>query len=201
MTASDDLEPSPSGTDIENPCVDKVNTAMQSPNQPSEGVDWLLPLFIVIYLIVIVVLSNSALKDPSVVSGVFGWIAAILVFPSGIVAFWLRQRHRISYGLLELAIGVYLTAPILFAGLFGTYQNRSIVGIDVFAGLLAIYVVVRALDNIGKGLKKLGTQRSDSPCVLFCKFKKAWKDVKVTNGWRNRILKIRDHWETIFGFD
>jgi hypothetical protein len=87
----------------------------------------------------------------------------------GFAFFWLRDHHRISYGLSEVA-----------AGIFGLYQTSSVGRGDFsadfsssdfrtfqwkvafFATLGAVYIIVRGLDNISQGWKTRKSQATPS---------------------------------------
>ena len=101
------------------------------------------------------------------------WLALALAF-FGIALYGLRERLRLIYGLLELAIGgaILLGAlnswtasagrelvPIVGGGFFHRppegwlqWSTSSVAMLPVVA---AVYIIVRGLDNVGEGLHQL----------------------------------------------
>ena len=81
---------------------------------------------------------------PKVVSfSSFAGLAAV-----GIVVFWLRNRFRMTYGCVESGIGAYTAklsaTPALLDPVKGEFEFLKLVG--------GLYVVVRGMDNIDKGI-------------------------------------------------
>lgn len=75
------------------------------------------------------------------------WGVSIAVFLVGIFLYWVRERFRLGYGVFESAIGVIMASASVPAG-FDYSQLNVTFGIRILSGL---YVIVRGLDNIGKG--------------------------------------------------
>lgn len=71
------------------------------------------------------------------------WMAAPLVAVS-ILFFWLRSRFLTLYGLLELAVAI--------AALLVTINSAAALGTKLISVIGAIYVIVRGLENVTKGL-------------------------------------------------
>lgn len=70
----------------------------------------------------------------------------------GIVLFWYREKFRLSYGTFEFCVGIIMSCYVFFPNF--NYSMLGVTdGIQVIGGL---YVMVRGLDNIGKGI--LGTR-------------------------------------------
>lgn len=89
-------------------------------------------------------------------SGNLAWLSCF-VFTICIVLFWLRERHKLIYGALEAAFAFILiwSAAIKIGLLEGAAINAAAVGNDALYALAgAVYVGVRALDNIGQGIEK-----------------------------------------------
>lgn len=77
----------------------------------------------------------------------------IIGFPIlGLALFWYRENFRLSYGIFEYAVGVIMIYYIFFP----TFNYSNLEVIDGIQILGALYVMVRGLDNIGKGL--IGTR-------------------------------------------
>lgn len=72
-------------------------------------------------------------------------VAGLLVFSS--VLFWIRAWYRLFYGIIEFAAG-------LTFGYQAIFPNPSLTA--TFSALTALYVMVRGLDNIGRGLDPAG---------------------------------------------
>jgi len=89
---------------------------------------------------------------------VWGTLIALPLF--GIVLFWCRQRLRLSYGFLECVVG-FITSGYVFYPNFQYAGMNMIQGVQVLGGL---YVMVRGLDNVGKGIENT-------------KFESRWKKV------------------------
>ncbi len=86
------------------------------------------------------------------VSTITVW-GAMVVFPvMGFFLFWCREKFRLSYGAFEFCVGVIMSYYVLFPTF--NYSGLGMAeGIQILGGL---YVMVRGLDNIGKGV--LGTR-------------------------------------------
>jgi hypothetical protein len=77
---------------------------------------------------------------------VWGTILALPLI--GIGLFWYRERYRLSYGVFEFAVGVFM-AYYIFLPDFDYSKLGTLHAIQVLGGL---YVMVRGMDNIGKGI-------------------------------------------------
>ncbi len=70
----------------------------------------------------------------------------------GLVLFWYRENFRLSYGAFEFCVGVIMSYYVFFPTF--SYSGLGVTeGIQILGGL---YVMVRGLDNIGKGV--IGTR-------------------------------------------
>lgn len=70
----------------------------------------------------------------------------------GLVLFWYRENFRLSYGAFEFCVGVIMSYYVFFPTF--NYSGLGVTeGIQILGGL---YVMVRGLDNIGKGV--IGTR-------------------------------------------
>lgn len=77
------------------------------------------------------------------------WGTIVLLIGLGLALFWFRSRWRLAYGLFEYLVGVVGTVVVFFPA-FDYAQLTTAQGLQVLGGL---YVMVRGLDNIGKGLE------------------------------------------------
>ena len=97
-----------------------------------------------------------------------GWLADSADYPTIAIAVWsvslvavsvmlyrLREQYRAWYGALEFVIAL-AGFSIVLKGLHENYRGSADAPLLARIGFLfaAIYVMVRALDNIGAGLKK-----------------------------------------------
>jgi hypothetical protein len=78
------------------------------------------------------------------------WGTALALPLLGILLFWYRQRYRLSYGVFEFLVGVmmgyFVFLPSFDFKTLGVIQGLQILG--------ALYVMVRGLDNIGRGIEE-----------------------------------------------
>ncbi|MCF5894037.1 PIN domain-containing protein [Aeromonas veronii] len=76
---------------------------------------------------------------------IWGTLIALPVL--GIGLYWYRERFRLSYGVFEFIVGVIMTYYIFFPN-FDYSKIGPVEAIQILGGL---YVMVRGLDNVGKG--------------------------------------------------
>lgn len=77
------------------------------------------------------------------------WGTVLSLTLVGIGLFWYRQHFRLSYGIFEFIIGVTMASYPFFPDF--NYSALNVVqSIQILGGL---YVMVRGLDNVGKGLE------------------------------------------------
>jgi hypothetical protein len=77
---------------------------------------------------------------------------ALSAVPLAVSFYRMRRKHRLWYGLLELAIA----CGLFYATMLGIIQTSSIPVQNVsriLTFMALLYFMVRALDNIGEGLK------------------------------------------------
>ena len=67
----------------------------------------------------------------------------------------MRRRNRLSYGLTELAsaCGLFYVTLVSMANRTPTELSAGLISIRSLTFIALIYFMVRALDNIGEGLK------------------------------------------------
>ena len=81
---------------------------------------------------------------------VWGTILGLPIF--GLALFWYRENFRLSYGVFEISVGFIMSGYAFFPTF--NYSGLGVTeGIQILGGL---YVMVRGLDNIGKGI--IGTR-------------------------------------------
>jgi hypothetical protein len=76
---------------------------------------------------------------------IWGTLIALPVL--GIGLYWYRERFRLAYGVFEFIIGLFMTYYVFFPN-FDYSKIGPVETIQVLGGL---YVMVRGLDNVGKG--------------------------------------------------
>lgn len=92
-----------------------------------------------------IIYSNASYLISTV--SVWGTVLALPLV--GIGLFWYRQRFRLSYGIFEFIVGIMMSGYPFFPDF--NYAALGVVqGIQVLGGL---YVMVRGLDNVGKGIE------------------------------------------------
>lgn len=86
------------------------------------------------------------------VSTITVWGTMIGIPVLGLLFFWYRENFRLSYGAFEFFVGVIISYYVFFPNF--DYSNLGVnEGIKILGGL---YVMVRGLDNLGKGI--IGTR-------------------------------------------
>jgi len=91
------------------------------------------------------------------------WGTIICLPIIGVFLFRYRERDRLSYGIFEFIVGFLIACHVLFPS-FDYSQLHLPEGIKIIGGL---YVMVRGLDNIGKGV--IGTRLESRWRKLFYK--------------------------------
>ncbi len=77
---------------------------------------------------------------------VWGTVVAIPLI--GVGLFWYREHFRLSYGVFEFFVGLIMSYYVFFPSF--DYSSMGLAeGIQLLGG---IYVMVRGLDNVGKGI-------------------------------------------------
>jgi rRNA-processing protein FCF1 len=96
------------------------------------------------------VLGNFIYANLSYLVATFSVWGTLVALPTlGILLYWCRQKYRLSYGVFEFAVGMSMAYYVFFPS--GGYSKLTVVqGIQILGGL---YVMVRGLDNIGKGVE------------------------------------------------
>ncbi|MBS0549350.1 MAG: hypothetical protein JSR24_16470 [Proteobacteria bacterium] len=77
------------------------------------------------------------------------WGTVVLILFLGVSLFWLRQHYRLQYGIVEFGLG-FLWAVNVF---FPEFDYSKIDYVHLIQIATSLYVMVRGLDNIGKGLE------------------------------------------------
>lgn len=63
--------------------------------------------------------------------------------------FWYRSRHRISYGLTEIIFGTFISISVFLPN----FDYSALDTFDLLKIVGGLYIIVRGLDNFGKGIK------------------------------------------------
>lgn len=92
------------------------------------------------------------------------WVGALLVI--GVYLYFLRCRHRLAYGVVEViaAIGIVTVTLVNTLTSFSRpIPNEALWWASSFGPWLqlaaAVYILVRGLDNVGQGLRGPGAER------------------------------------------
>lgn len=95
-------------------------------------------------------IGNAAFSNLSyLVSTVSVWGTVVVLPLLGVALYWYRQKFRLSYGIFEFIVGVMMTYYVFFPKF--SYTELTVVeGIQILGGL---YVMVRGLDNVSKGIE------------------------------------------------
>jgi rRNA maturation endonuclease Nob1 len=88
-------------------------------------------------------------KIEYLISTISVWGTLVALPPLGVLLFWCRERFRFSYGIFEFFVGMMIAYRVFFPN-FNYSQVGAVDAIQILGGL---YVMVRGLDNIGKGLE------------------------------------------------
>ena len=77
------------------------------------------------------------------------WGTIILIILTSLFLYWFRGRHRLSYGVTEFVFGFIMASRFFYPDF--DYEKLHIISfLQILAG---IYVMVRGMDNFGKGIK------------------------------------------------
>lgn len=91
----------------------------------------------------VVYLNATLLAETSTV-----WLTIVAVPLIAIILFWIREHFRLTYGFTEFFVGHLMTYLIFYP----TFTYSSIGLTECLQILAGLYVIVRGLDNIGKGI-------------------------------------------------
>jgi hypothetical protein len=101
-------------------------------------------------------LGNAAYdKLAYLVATVSVWGTLLAIFGIGIGLFWYRERYRLSYGVSEFLVGFMMSGYVFYPS-FDFRQLDVVRGIQLLGGL---YVMVRGLDNIARGVENTRFER------------------------------------------
>jgi len=110
--------------------------------------------------------------NPDVIIG-FGIIASAIIL--GALLYRFKCRNRMGYGLVEFTVGIVTVTYAVFA--LSNTQWGTGVALQILGGL---YIIVRAFDNIGEGLKNTHFEM---------KWKKFFNDEKLLRSIFKKIAK------------
>ncbi len=85
----------------------------------------------------------------SVLSKINVWGTLILIPITGILLYFIREKFRLFYGLTELLVGCYTALSVFFP----TFSYGNLLVSDWLRILGGLYIIVRGMDNTGKGLE------------------------------------------------
>ena len=117
-----------------------------------------------ILLTLVIVLAYFYIEQIVATLNIWGTIAIIPLM--GIIFFYIRALWRLFYGVTEFLVGIF-TALLIFLPSFdyNTLTSKPFYFLQILGGL---YIMVRGLDNIGKGLRAT-------------KFEKLWRQIFGNN--------------------
>ena len=88
------------------------------------------------------------------------WFAA-LGFCTALILYWIRERLRLLYAVVEIAAGIaalWTTTPTFIAGFSNEFDGADFAQSDLRLSYVtiagALYFIVRGLDNLDKALSK-----------------------------------------------
>jgi hypothetical protein len=100
---------------------------------------------------------------------IFAWTLSML--PMGVLLYWLRCVHRLAYGMFEMIVSLGVLYFVLSSMVFtrpSTEMSLHLLTNRALTLFAVVYFMVRALDNIGEGLRP-GTPMHARWSVLFPK--------------------------------
>jgi hypothetical protein len=84
-----------------------------------------------------------------IVEAITRWGVLVLIPVLGVVLYWVRAHFRLTYGISEFLVGL-ITATRVILPKF-QFDNLEVVAILQILG--GLYIMVRGLDNVEKGLR------------------------------------------------
>lgn len=81
-------------------------------------------------------------------------VLSISAVPLAGMFYWVRRRHRLSYGITEMLIAIAGLYVLMLGIVFKAEPEpyAGLIGARAITFMAAVYVMVRAFDNIGEGL-------------------------------------------------
>lgn len=83
------------------------------------------------------------------------FVLSLSAVPIAAMFYWVRRRHRLAYGITEMVMAVSGLYALMLAIVFKDASASSFLGqvsTRTISFMAAVYVMVRAFDNIGEGL-------------------------------------------------
>ncbi|WP_441242532.1 hypothetical protein [Tardiphaga sp. 768_D3_N2_1] len=99
------------------------------------------------------------------------FVLSLSAVPIAAMFYWVRRKHRLSYGITEMMMAIVGLYALMLAIVFKDAPADgylSIISTRTISFIAAVYVMVRAFDNIGEGLPARFTRVWD---VVFPKEK------------------------------
>jgi len=104
---------------------------------------------IIVSVVASIIINLIALNLLFIIGTIKVWGTLLGILSAGLFLFWGRSKYPLGYGFAEVIIGI-CTAYWVFIPEFA-YENLSTTNLIRIVG--GLYIIVRGLDNIGKGLK------------------------------------------------
>jgi hypothetical protein len=93
------------------------------------------------------------LQFETIFSGITAWGVLSLLLVAGVLLYMLRGRYIFIYGMAEIAIGVITAAGLLLSEKDASINYTAFEGASFLKLAASLYIIVRGLDNFGKGLE------------------------------------------------
>jgi hypothetical protein len=104
----------------------------------------------IVWGVIISILGNLFIaKFDVVVNTINIWGTIALIPISSVILYWFRSKNRLFYGITEFLFGFVSTLRVFFPNF--SYSLLDTTDFIQIAG--SLYIMVRGMDNIGKGLK------------------------------------------------
>ena len=99
--------------------------------------------------VVVSILVNVAYDHINEIIRTINVWGTVLLLPSlGFVFYWLRSQYRLTYGVFEFAVGLVTSLRVFFP----SFDYEGLTSIEVLQVVGGLYIMVRGLDNIGRGI-------------------------------------------------
>lgn len=127
---------------------DSLDRDMQASVKSYSDKQWQSVILSVLGGISITTLMAFAFRHSAEIIAALSSIGAVILLGIvGVLLYWFRQKYRLPYGAAEWFFGLLITKDAVYSP---TSTDFVLQGIQILGGL---YVMVRGLDNLGKGFQ------------------------------------------------